>query len=515
MSQFNLIDEKWIPVRFLDGTRDELGISDVLLKSKEIEAIENSSPLVVAALHRFLLAVLYRALGGPTDIDQAKDLFRDGLPSDKISAYLEEWWGRFYLFDERHPFGQVSSVPDSEIEPWTNLAAEHNATTKRVLFDHTDTREIESISLNVIARWLIATFNFSVRGGRGYSPSPSAGSIVCIPLGNNLQETLLISLVPYPNKMVMEGDLPVWEREPNIYTYYKSGHERSATGFADIYTWRARVMRLIPMDGEISKVAFMPGLRYVNSELRDPMTPYHVTKKGGIEPVDWEDRGLWRSFDSLLPDASSPDGLEPRVMSHLAALSRARLVGTSLPLLIIGQKFKNAAIEFWRMERFKLPIEIEGDPSVKVYISQLLAISEEAGNILDNSLRKLGKSIITKGDRELMPDKWAAGSLRPGDVTKYVMSTNVLQNYWSTLETHFHNVLREYSFKRDDDDIRNLWLVAVRDALKLAWEQHSASVSTGDAWAIRALVKAEGRVLRKLKELGSEISQLEPQEVSA
>ena len=52
MRKFNLIDEKWIPVRFLDGKHDELGISDTLLRSREIAAIEDQSPLVVAALHR-------------------------------------------------------------------------------------------------------------------------------------------------------------------------------------------------------------------------------------------------------------------------------------------------------------------------------------------------------------------------------------------------------------------------------------------------------------------------------
>ena len=53
MSRFNLIDEKWIPVRFPDGTRDELGIRDTLLRAKEIAAIEDPSPLVVASLNRF------------------------------------------------------------------------------------------------------------------------------------------------------------------------------------------------------------------------------------------------------------------------------------------------------------------------------------------------------------------------------------------------------------------------------------------------------------------------------
>ena len=86
MSRFNLIDEKWIPVRFPDGSRDELGIRDTLLRSMEIEAIEDPSPLVVAALHRFLLAVLYRALEGPIDIEQAKTRFKGRLPTEKSTS---------------------------------------------------------------------------------------------------------------------------------------------------------------------------------------------------------------------------------------------------------------------------------------------------------------------------------------------------------------------------------------------------------------------------------------------
>ena len=53
MSRFNLIDERWIPVRYPNGERDELGIRDALLRSKEIATIEDASPLVVAALYRF------------------------------------------------------------------------------------------------------------------------------------------------------------------------------------------------------------------------------------------------------------------------------------------------------------------------------------------------------------------------------------------------------------------------------------------------------------------------------
>ena len=44
----------------------------------------------------------------------------------------------------------------------------------------------------------------------------------------------------------------------------------------------------------------------------------------------------------------------------------------------------------------------------------------------------------------------------------------------------------------------------------MAWEQHRASASMGDAWAIRAVVKAEGPIRAKLKELDEEIRKFTP-----
>ncbi len=183
MSRYNLIDEKWIPVCFPDGTRDELGIRETLLRAKEITAIEDPSPLVVAALHRFLLAVLYRALEGPTDIEQAKQLFSSGLSADRITAYLEKWRPRFWLFDEKYPFGQNPNVSKNEIEPWTKLTAEYNATSNKVLFDHTDTRSPGEKTTKECVRWVLSTMSFSISGGRGYYPSPSPNAMMCIPLG--------------------------------------------------------------------------------------------------------------------------------------------------------------------------------------------------------------------------------------------------------------------------------------------------------------------------------------------
>ncbi|MEI9476238.1 MAG: type I-E CRISPR-associated protein Cse1/CasA [Deltaproteobacteria bacterium] len=501
MSRFNLIDKKWIPVRFPEGTRDELGIHDTLLRSSEIAAIEDPSPLVVAVLHRFLLAVLYRALEGPTDIEQAKALFKEGLPGEKISAYLEMWWDRFWLFDEKYPFGQNPNVPKNEIEPWTKLTAEYNATSNKVLFDHTDTKMPGTREPKECARWLLSTMTFSIAGGRGYYPSPSPNAMMCIPLGRNLHETLCYSLVPYSNRDVMNGDSALWEREPKVLPL--GIPKRVAVGYADLYTWQSRMIRLEELpSGGVTIVRFVAGQGFENpSNIPDPMQPYKTNKTKGKLPIRFrEDRGTWRDFDSLLPDNSD--------LAPLTVQNALRLVGNKAghkpqSVLVLGLRYEppSANLDFWRMECFTLPKAVAGDRFIRTEIRQLLTDAEGAQKNLWMACRSFARDLLSRGERKP----------RGEDINGFVKQMPVNSCYWSTLESCFHEILDQYALNRESDDIRCQWLMSVRDTLQSAWGQYSKSVSTGDAWAIRALVKAEGPVLRKLKELNDEIKKLEPQ----
>lgn len=506
MSRFNLIDEKWIPVRFLNGDRDELGIRDTLLRAKEIATIEDSSPLVVAALHRFLLAVLYRALEGPTDIDQARALFKEGLPSEKITAYLEKWRDRFWLFDEKYPFGQIPTFAPNTWRAWTALAAEHNADNAKVLFDHVDVEAPGTITEAAAARWILATQTFSVSCGKSElshtGTAPSATAAMALPLGNDLQDTLLFSLVPQ-NRAVIATDIPLWERHPESVASLKTGFERAASGLADRYTWRVRSIRLEENDsGRIGKLAFASGVGNTSAEQSDPMLGYRIDDMRGKLPIQFRDRGLWRDFDSLLPDESH---LAPQVIEHATVLTRMNRGRFPQSVMVLGQANNKAKIEYWRMERFALPDALTGDRFIRAEIRQLLKDSEDAQKSLWSSCSSFARDILSRGNRN--PDS--------KDIKKFVTQMSANPWYWSTLESRFHKILHEYTLERDSEDIRCQWLKTVRDTLMSAWAQHSASVSTGDAWAIRALVKAEGSVLRKFKELNDEILRLEPQKEAA
>lgn len=505
MSRFNLIDEEWIPVRFPDGRRAELGIQDALLRAREIAVIEDPSPLVVAALHRFLLAVLYRALEGPTDIDQAKKLFKDGLSHEKITTYLKKWRDRFWLFDEKYPFGQNPNVPKAEIEPWTKLTAEFNATSNKVLFDHTDTKNPGAREPKECARWLTSTMSFSLSGGRGYYPSPSPNAMMCIPLGGDLHETLCYSLVPYPNREVMRGDSALWEREPK--TLPLDAPKQMASGYADLYTWQPRMILLEELpSGGVTTMRFIAGQGFeISSNNPDPMEPYKADQTHGRLPVQFrEDRGTWRDFDSLLPDDS---GHAPLTIQNALRLAGKRVDLMPNSVLVLGMRYTppNANVDFWRMERFVLPKALAKERDIRTDIRQLLDIAEEAQTALWIASGSFARDILGRGNRKPVKK----------DVKNFVKQMPMSPWYWSTLEARFRKILDEYTFYCDPDDIRYQWLKSVRDILAKAWEQHRASVSMGDVWAIRALVKAEVPVLRKLKELNDEILKLESQEEGA
>lgn len=506
MSRFNLIDEKWIPVRFQNGSRDELGIRDTLLRSKEIAAIEDPSPLVVAALHRFLLAVLYRALEGPTDIDQAKMLFKAGLPNERITTYLGKWRDRFWLFDENYPFGQIPTFEPNAWRAWTVLAAEHNADNAKVLFDHVDVEAPGTISDAAASRWMLATQTFSVSCGKSElshtGTAPSATAAMVLPLGRDLRDTLLLSLVPQ-NREVTAADLALWERSPEFVERLKEGIKRAASGLADQYTWRTRSIRLEANDtDQIGKVAFASGVGNASVDQTDPMLCYRIDDKNGKIPIQFRERGLWRDFDSLLADESH---LAPKVIEHAIALTRSNRDRFPRSVMVLGQANNKAKIEYWRMERFALPEALAGDRFIRTEIRQLLTDAEEAQKSLWLACRSFARDLLSRGDRE------PAGK----DISKFVGQMPVNSWYWSTLESRFHEILREYTLDRDYEDIRCQWLKSVRHTLVVAWDQHGASVSMGDAWAIRALVKAEGPILRKQKELSDEIIKLEPQKEDA
>jgi CRISPR system Cascade subunit CasA len=495
--RFNLIDEQWIPLRLLDGGRIDLGIRDTLLRAREFAAIEDPSPLVVASLHRFLLAVLYRSLEGPCDITEAKTLFKEGLPAEKIVAYLGKWRDRFWLFDETFPFSQIPSFEPKIWRSWTVLAAEHNADNAKVLFDHIDVQEPGEIDEATATRWLLATQTFAVSCGKSElshtGTAPSATAALAIPLGKNLQDTLLMSLIPQ-GRQISDGDKPLWERSPEVVTSLKESVNRDAIGLADRYTWRTRSIRFRADNTGIAQLAFASGVNCSSLDQVDPMQAYRIDEKNGRLPIQFRDRGLWRDFDSLLPDKEK---LSPRSLEHALSLTQDHPDRFPTSVMVLGQSNDKAKIEFWRMERFALPPALAGDRCIREDIHRFLDRAETSQKALWSACNTFARYVIARGERK--PDG--------KDTKAFLAQMPCIPAYWASLEAAFHVILQAYTLDQDPYAIERDWVIAVRDALSSAWDQHRRTAITGDAWTIRALVKAEGAVVSELKKLEATIKE--------
>ncbi len=496
---------------YLNGDRDELGILETLTNAEHISVIEDASPLVTAALHRFLLAVLYRSLEGPCDIDEAKKYFKEGLPKDRIKKYLEKWNNRFWLFDDNYPFMQIPEFTPKNWRSWTVLAAEHNADNAKVLFDHITLSASGSISFAFATKWLLAAQAFAVSTGKSEiahtGTSPSAGALMVIPLGKTLSDTLCFCLIPQ-NKDVLKNDLPIWERPLETVEDIKSGIKRKVLGIADLYSWRGRSVRLkYNNTDEISEVAFASGVNDDESDFIDPMLAYAIVDVKNKDTkvlekkkvtVRLQEKGVWRDFDSLLPDNTQ---LAPKVIDNMIALTRNNSERTAGNIVVFGQKYNppRPNIIFWRNESFILPKAVIGDRYIRGDVHSYLIEADNTSKSLYSACATYARLLLSRGERK--PEK--------KDISNFIEQMNVLPHYWSKLERKFHEVLRDYTLDKDPDDIHHDWLVAARDALSDSWKLHQNSIAGSDAWAIRAMVKANGIIENKIKELNNEIKQLE------
>jgi len=299
----------------------------------------------------------------------------------------------------------------------------------------------------------------------------------------------------------MNGDSGLWERTPKKLPL--SIPKQIASGYADLYTWPSRMILLDELlSGGVATMRFVAGQGFENSSSNpDPMQPYKADKTRGKLPVRFrEDRGTWRDFDSLLPDKTD---LAPMTVQNALRLAGNKIDLMPRSVLVLGLRYEppSANVDFWRMECFALPEALAGERQIRAEIRQILTDADEVQKSLWSACSSFARDLLSRGDRKPASD----------DIKGFVKQMPVNSWYWSKLEFHFHEILREYTLEQDYEDIRCRWLKSVRDTLRAAWDQHRSSVSLGNALAIRALVKAEGPVWLKLKELNDEIKNLETQ----
>lgn len=321
MTAFNLIDDPWIPVRWLDGRQIQVSLRDAFVHAKEIADLA-CTPHERVALIRLLVCATQAALGAPAShhwLGWGKDI------KTTIPDYISQWRTHFDLFGTGPRFLQVAvpanadPVPASKLIP--HLATGNNPT----LFDHPGVLP-RSLPADRLALALLSFQMFYPLYGAGYKgkgPCVDGNMVHAILQGDDLEATVRLNCLDeatiQTNFPAQGMGRPLWELNDGDKT-----HDEVAT--------ESYLGRLVPRHRNLWLLDDGTGFNLTSAALSYPTYPSAiepsatiiVRKKGSDEiplPLSARlDRALWRDLHCLAVERESANSLNaaPLVLqSHI------------------------------------------------------------------------------------------------------------------------------------------------------------------------------------------------------
>ncbi|MBN1135023.1 MAG: type I-E CRISPR-associated protein Cse1/CasA [Anaerolineae bacterium] len=494
-ARFDLLQSPWIPCIRRDGRPDELGLRDLLVQAHELREIGGESSLVMAALHRLLLAVLHGALGGPADSQAWARLWDAGRwDAERVDAYLERWRHRFDLFDAERPFFQA---PDERAKPKsvTSLMYEVASGNNPTLFDHHTDEEGLSLTPAQAARMLVTAQCFGLAGLAGpglpnFTDGACARGIVFLVQGDTVFQTLALNLLPYPADEVMlhsDGDRPAWEMD-DAFTPERT----RPLGYLDYLTWQNRRVLFLPEEtGEgvaVREMTLAPALR-LDSDVLDPMTHYRSVARQGWRPLVFtQHRALWRDSTALLR-LRDEDYRTPRTFNWLAEIVRYEQVlerAQTRQYLALGMSSVSGQqkVNFYRTERMPLPLRYLEEEHLVESLEVALEMAEKASAQLWSAARRLATLIV----QPKAEDRSVRLSTSERQTCENLEKQWAIeQRYWPFLELPFRDTM--VALPRAGDSVLENWRKVLWGTAWEAFEQIAENLSQGPR-TIKAVVLA-------------------------
>lgn len=496
-----MIDEAWIPCIGQDGRRIDHGIRDCLVQAHMLREICDDSPLVTVAIHRLLLAILYRAYNGPQEFAGWTAIYTNGsFRSNVIDPYLDAWRDYFNLLGGVRPFYQMEELETRKPVHIQRLATECASGNNATLFDHSGNATGVSWTYGQAARGLVACQSFALGFGKSgyaringieeelpYSRDSIALRGMNIWLqGANLFETLCINLVP-----VEDDSVPPWELDnPNMHRDRLEGKERkvvSAFGVVDRMTWQGRLIRLVEHDGQIAQMYYTQG-RSADKSDSDPMKCYRASKKEGTMPLPLSaNKAAWRDIHSVLmiPAAHSRE----RRPESLNLVTQARDAGIvdvakTFGMNVVGlatERGKAGKFLLWRHERMPVDASVITDESLLERLGTLVRSAEAAADELKSRMKRLCRLFLS-------PDCESSGGGKP-DPKEVARLADVIDSrpvFWARLEKHFYLLLESLPTSRDTAS--DIWCGHIKREAQRALEESVRMLGTS-ARAIQAIAR--------------------------
>jgi len=524
MTSFNLTRERWIPVEELDGRVQELSTRDTLSRAHELRALADSSPLVVAAVTRHLLAVLHRAYTGPRTKSEWCAIASSGaFDQRRVDAYLDRVEDRMDLFNPEQPFAQTRGLRERFIQYVTPIDELEVARTHwggaREVFRHRPPLPRPEMSPGRAARALLAHHAFATGGlikkpgePTSATAAPLARAALVVVRGPTLFITLVANLLVYdrahgsPIPTGGADDCCSWEQAPLPRELRRSDEpKRPPFGYLDLLTWLSRRVELLEQDGVVTGFINAVGQGIADGSPRDPMVAYRRHGKYGLLPIGIDlDRAFWRNASALF-EMTRGEGAafeRPRAIDLVADQLAIDLLGrnTMYDIEVLGVAAEKSRVDAVRVERVQVEARCLNDAAASEAVRECLAFSEKLVDGLRSSLYTYARSAVAPGERD--PDRKGVGQL--------VNSLGAEPAAWSALGVSFKHFLQ--AFGDDPEKAATVFRSRARDVVKDIFRSATARPATTGRW-LKARALAEQSFHSRLADLTERWSPSDVREV--
>ncbi|MFI9787491.1 type I-E CRISPR-associated protein Cse1/CasA [Kitasatospora sp. NPDC051984] len=415
---FNLVDEPWIPVRWLAGLPPlaeggerpaAVGLRRLLVDAHEIEEIAVGLPPALAGLYRVLAAITARVTGlderGPGLWGVRRERVQDGgrFDVEAVGAYLDRYWHRFDVFDEVRPFLQDPRLAQ-QCDASNTAGVDKLVTTRPSGNNHAWFEHVAAGApvLPETAEAVLHLLVWQYFGASGRCSSRTVGAVKAAdakagplrstlsyhPQGASLFETLLANLVEPGGQVRREEDLCPWEQaELND----PLGVPARVQGPCSSLTGRSQHALLLVPDGDGRRVrdAFITwAWREKVAREGDPYLIWQLSKEGNSYPRPADSgRALWRDVDALLlselPGESRPRRPEVfRTAPEVSEWLRVRALGFEQDGQAKDVQFVDASTPP------VLGLSERRAPDSAALVSKLRAVGEMYGRRLELAVKK-------------------------------------------------------------------------------------------------------------------------------
>ncbi|OFK79606.1 hypothetical protein HMPREF2800_01485 [Anaerosphaera sp. HMSC064C01] len=471
MSEFNLLDEGWISVvTDYKGTTKLVGMKEFFKDAHSYIALAGDTKTQDFAVMRFLLAVLhtvfsrYDADGKPYEMielnkrmqqveevyeedesdykdalmDTWKDLWNKGKFPEIVDEYLEAWRDRFYLFDGKYPFYQVTKDFFNDCKLYSNQGAAKEAgrisfktinrkiseTGKKVaIFSMVSGNDSElkgELSSAQLTRWLIHYMAYSATpdktkiksyldikdiekydGHKGWQNSIGAIHYKT----DNLFMTLLLNLIlVHPDdKFRNKIQTPAWELTPeeNIRFYLNNNNINNLARLYTDYSRAVYISNERDENGRFLNIAQLPALDKKNN-LLECMTIWGRNKNDVEEkwyPIENKPyESLWRNFGIIYLNNlyESEHFRSPSIVDWFRRISKETSDERYIKLSAVGINSATASnlMKNDIDDEIYISLEVSYDLAKNGWLSRINNLVENTKKFLNEEYKKYATDVV-------------------------------------------------------------------------------------------------------------------------